>query len=123
MEEAFKKEVVRGLKEADLWTLRTHHPHELSGGEKQRLALLLAALSKRDLYLMDEVSSGLDKKRMEFAAREINQMAEKAPVILVTHDVELLFAVCHRVLVLCDKPYEMDIKGNERQILRIMGLP
>lgn len=120
-DEVYKQKVVDGLKEAELWKKRTHHLHDLSGGEKQRLALLLAGLANKECYLLDEISSGLDKRRMDFAAREIERMAQHAPVILVTHDAELLFSVCSKVLVLCEHPYEMNISGNEKEILRIMG--
>jgi len=58
---------------------------DLSGGERQRLAIILAVLLERELFLLDEITSALDrnlkKKTAEFFAGE-----EEWTVMVISHD-------------------------------------
>ena len=77
----------------DLWNKRSLRPQELSVGEKQRLTLILGLLSERKLLILDEPSAGLDFLRMDMVAKEIEKKKESQPIILITHDMELLSKV------------------------------
>ena len=47
----------------------------------------------------------------------IRKYAAKRPVVIITHDLELLFEVCNTVLMLDDKTYKkIPVKGNESKI-------
>lgn len=65
----------------------------LSGGEKQRIALIIAILLGRSVILLDEASSALDKDNKQAVADYFRQ-AQKITVLSVSHDVEWLgFAI------------------------------
>ena len=101
----------------DLWEKRLDHPQELSGGQKQRLALATAFLSGRRIIILDEPTSGLDYKRMDEIAKLILQCAQETPVLIITHDLELLFKVCNTALLLGENAYKkIPVNGNEREI-------
>ena len=63
-------------------------PFDLSGGEKQRLLVSIASLSKTNLYLMN--LRGLDYINMERIADLIKDLKEKGAVVIATHDPEFL---------------------------------
>lgn len=67
----------------------------LSGGEKQRIALIITLLLDRDLLLFDEISSALDERSTETIAAMIRESS--STILLVTHD-RRLTAVCDRVV-------------------------
>ena len=78
-----------------------HFPHELSGGEMQRVAVARALITSPKIILADEPSGSLDEKN----AREIIELIfelvkeKKTSLIFVTHD-EDLSKRCQRSLVL-----------------------
>jgi putative ABC transport system ATP-binding protein len=71
---------------------------KLSGGEKQRVALISALLLERDLYLFDEVTSALDEEARA-AAAEYFRAQTGLSALFVAHDPELR-AICDRVIAL-----------------------
>ena len=103
-------------------------PHEMSGGMRQRLALVRTVLADRRLLLLDEPFSGLDaltRREMNAWLRETDlvalgstagggatnaQDASGAPqrpaagVVLVTHDVDEALSLADRVVVLSARP-------------------
>lgn len=115
---AYLAEVKKYLIEFDLWDKRYLHPHELSGGEKQRLSIILAMLKKSKLLILDEPTAGLDYKRMNIVAKAIKEKINEIPVVLITHDLELLFKVCNTALLLSyDKSLKIKVEGNENKII------
>jgi len=77
-------------------------PHQLSGGELQRMALARILLIKPRFIFADEPTSRLDLSVQAHVIRFIAELAEKDQIgiLLVSHDLELLSAVCHRILIL-----------------------
>lgn len=71
---------------------RIHHrPHELSGGEKQRAALVRALVRKPDLILCDEPTGNLDHESAKVVASLLLELHQKqrSILIVVTHNLEL----------------------------------
>lgn len=86
-----EEEKIEVLKEFDLYDKKDYHPQILSGGEKQRLMIAKAIVSKKPIVIFDEPTSGLDKIQMNKIIRYIEKMREDNKLILViTHDKELI---------------------------------
>ena len=116
-DESYLQQAAEYLHTIDLWEKRLDHPQELSGGQKQRLALATAFLSDRRIIILDEPTSGLDYKRMDEIAKLILHCAQEVPVLIITHDLELLFKVCNTALLLGENAYKkIPVNGNEREI-------
>ena len=65
------------------------HPHDLSGGEQQRVALAKVLLTKPKILLLDEPTKGLDsffKVKFSGILRKLQQ--QNITVIMVSHDIE-----------------------------------
>ncbi|MBE7096530.1 ABC transporter ATP-binding protein [Bacillus cereus] len=82
---------------------KNHYPNQLSGGEKQRVAITRAFMNNPDLILADEPTASLDSKRarevVEMMKREVTESQKAA--IMITHD-ERMLDVCDRILTLRD---------------------
>jgi len=70
----------------------------LSGGEKQRVAMISALLLKRDLYLFDETTSALDVETRAAVVTYLNELKDFT-ALFVTHDQNIL-ALSTRVLTI-----------------------
>lgn len=70
--------------------LKTKHPTQISGGEKQRAALSRAIVTKPKLLLLDEPFSALDSGTKEIIYQEFTSFKKEfqIPTILITHDTE-----------------------------------
>ena len=68
-----------------------HKPNELSGGEKQRVAVARALINNPDVILADEPSGSLDSKNKEELHRLFFELRDKfnQTLVIVTHDKEL----------------------------------
>lgn len=86
-----------------------HYPHQLSGGMRQRAALVRTLALQPDVLLLDEPFSALDyqtRLRLEGEVAEILRSRGKA-AILVTHDIAEAVAMSDRVIVLSQRPAEI----------------
>lgn len=68
--------------------LKSKYPHEISGGEQQRVALARSLATNPDLLMLDEPFSALDKDLKETLYSEISLVfsERKSTILLVTHD-------------------------------------
>lgn len=80
-------------------------PGELSGGMLKRAALARAIALDPELLFLDEPTSGLDPASAAGVDTLIQetQAASGATVLIVSHDIDLLWRVCHRVAVLGER--------------------
>jgi ABC-2 type transport system ATP-binding protein len=72
----------------------------LSKGYKQRLGLAQAILHKPDLLILDEPTSGLDPKQIIEIRELIRELGENHTVLLSTHILPEVNAICNRVLII-----------------------
>nr|WP_231282780.1 ATP-binding cassette domain-containing protein [Mobiluncus mulieris] len=98
------------LHDLDLWDLRERHPLSLSGGQKQRLVIASALAWRKQVYIFDEPTSGVDYRHLLQIADQLRTLADTgAVVIVVTHDFELLEHAADTVIRLA--PHEPDTKS------------
>ena len=82
------------------------HPSELSGGMRQRVALIRTLALKPELLLLDEPFSALDyQTRLELCDHIFEIIkSEKKTAILVTHDIQEAISMSDRIIVLSARP-------------------
>ena len=83
-----------------------HHPHQLSGGMRKRVALAQTMINEPKVLLMDEPFSALDVQTRVLMQDELLQLwsTARASVVFVTHDLEEAIALADRVVVMTAGP-------------------
>lgn len=89
------------VNELNLSSLLNRHPQDLSGGEKQRVAIASAILSGKEWIILDEPTSGLDYKNM----LAVSHLLKKAQtfglfILVISHDNEFLSKTTQYILTL-----------------------
>ena len=94
------------LKEYGLFDFRNSYPRQLSGGMRQRAALIRTLSLSPSLLLLDEPFSALDYQTRLKVSNDIGSILKKQPVtaILVTHDLSEAISMADRVLILSKRP-------------------
>jgi NitT/TauT family transport system ATP-binding protein len=94
------------LEKYDLKHCENCHPSQLSGGMRQRAALIRTLATEPDILLLDEPFSALDYQTRLSVSEDISKIirAEKKTAILVTHDISEAIALSDRVIVLSKRP-------------------
>ena len=98
----------------------TAYPRALSGGMRQRAALIRTLITDPDILLLDEPFSALDyQTRLYLEGVLMEAVAEfNKTVVLVTHDIDEAVALSRRVVVLNQRPttvkavYDIDIREH-----------
>jgi ABC-2 type transport system ATP-binding protein len=91
----------------------------LSKGYKQRIGLAQAILHNPDLLILDEPTSGLDPKQIIEIRQLIRELGENHTVLLSTHILPEINALCNRVLIINQGRIVMD--GHPDQLASSMG--
>ena len=96
------KKCIKLLETVGLKNRVSHYPHELSGGEQQRVAIARSLISSPEILIADEPTGNLDKKNSKEVIELIFQLQKnhKSTLILVTHDKSLAD--------LCDETITLD---------------
>jgi len=97
---------------------------QLSGGQRQALALLMASISNPDLLLLDEHTAALDPRTsahiMELTQRIITQ--RNITTLMVTHNLEYAIGYGSRMTMLHKGKVLFDISGEQKKSQTIEGL-
>lgn len=83
-----------------------HYPHQLSGGMRQRVALMRTFLFERDLILLDEPFGALDALTRSMMQRWLLDIwvKHKRTVLFITHDLDEAIFLGDRVMVMSARP-------------------
>ena len=113
-----------------LTNLLNRFPHELSGGEQQRVCIARALIREPDLLLMDEPFSNLDSSIKSKIQNEVYKILKNTntTTILVTHDIKDTFDISDKILVFkagivqqYDQPEEMYCNPVNCYCAKILG--
>ena len=100
------EEALQMLQQYGLSSFKDAKPSELSGGMRQRAALIRTLLLKPQILLLDEPFSALDYQTRLAVGDDIGQIIhkEKKTAILVTHDLSEAISLADRIIVLSKRP-------------------
>ena len=117
-----KDEIDRTLEKVDLLAYKERHPLSLSGGQMQRLAVVVSDICGKELLVFDEPTSGLDLKSMEEVGALTRSLATQGKVLLIiTHDIEFMMRICTRILFIQDGEIVEDLSGGQKEkIVRLL---
>ena len=94
------------LKKYDLYAFKDQRPNELSGGMRQRVALIRTLVLEPELLLLDEPFSALDFQTRLKVCDDVYEMikSEKKTALLVTHDISEAISMSQKVIILSKRP-------------------
>jgi len=94
------------LEKYGLWEFREAYPAALSGGMRQRAALIRTLAVKPSLLLLDEAFSALDYQTRVTVSCDVYNIlrSENKTMIMVTHDIPEAVAMSDRVIILSRRP-------------------
>ncbi len=97
------------LKQFNLEKYADKYPKQLSGGMRQRVALIRTYMFKRNIFLLDEAFSALDAiTKKELHKWYLNLKKEfNLTTLLITHDIEEAIFLSNRIYILANKPGEI----------------
>lgn len=102
------------------------YPKELSGGMRQRAALIRTLATNPDILLLDEPFSALDYQTRLNVTQDVSEIirSEGKTAILITHDISEAISLADRILVLSSRPahvaytHELDFQDEKNPLKR-----
>ena len=94
------------FKEYGLWDFKDQRPSELSGGMRQRVALIRTLALSPELLLLDEPFSALDYQTRLSVSADIGRIiiSSEKTVLLITHDLSEAISLSDKILVFSKRP-------------------
>jgi len=112
-----QRRVGQALQALQIEKLRDRAPHQLSGGEKKRVALASVLSLAPEVWLLDEPSAGLDPRSVSWLIEFVETQRQTGKTaVIATHDLGLVEAAADRVCVL-DEAHHLIAEGTPREIL------
>lgn len=94
------------LKKYHLYEFKDKYPNQLSGGMRQRAALIRTLAIKPKILLLDEAFSALDYQTRIMVTKDIYDILRKEGItaLIVTHDISEAISMSDRVIILSNRP-------------------
>ena len=117
-----KNYVLELLKKYGLYEFKDKYPMQLSGGMRQRVALIRTLAIRPNILLLDEAFSALDYQTRLMVTEDIYKILKQEGItaIMVTHDISEAISMSDRVIVLSNRPatvkniYTIDFEMENR---------
>ncbi len=115
--EEMRKRVEWALNLADINDLRERSPHEVSGGQQQRIAIAAVLAMQPEIIVLDEPTSFLDPLSAEKIFEVIHELNKELgiTVVLVEHRLDLTAKYANHIIIMDEGKVCFD--GNPREIL------
>lgn len=118
--EKSKRRVMELLEKYGLIDFKDKYPSELSGGMRQRVALIRTLALSPKLLLLDEPFSALDYVTRLSVCNDVYRIIknEKITTVLISHDISEAISLCDRIAMLTERParikkiFDVNIPGN-----------
>lgn len=108
------------LEQFGLAELKHQLVERLSGGEKQKLSVLLTLIPNPKVIFLDEITTGLDTAARRDVLKLLKKLkAEKTTIFLVSHNLDEVEQLCNRVLIL--KHGRQLISGTVQEVIAASG--
>lgn len=125
------KKVENMLNKYGLSGFKDYYPHQLSGGMRQRVALIRTLATNPEILLLDEPFSAVDYQTRLAVSDEVYKIIkfEGKTSIMVTHDISEAVAISDRVVVLSKRPgqlkniYEIKFSIDDRTPIKSREAP
>ena len=106
---------LRYIRMVGLGNFADYHPHQLSGGMRQRVNIARALAVDPDVLLMDEPFGALDAQTREVMGGELLRIWErdKKTALFVTHDIDEAIFLADRVIVMGRNP------GHIKEVIKV----
>ncbi len=107
-----KSKIDEILKKYGLYEFKEYYPKQLSGGMRQRVALIRTLILNPDILLLDEPFSSLDYQSKIIVQEDIYKIIKesKKTTLIVTHDISEAIALADYVYVLSKRPSTIKAK-------------
>ena len=115
-------EIKRVIRATDIESKILSPISTLSRGYKQRVGIAQAILGKPKLLILDEPTNGLDPKQTNLVRELIRDLSKNATVILSTHIMQEVDALCSRALIVRDGELVVDAELDELKKSNILSL-
>src|SRR5690625_3496793 len=88
------------IDELNISHITQQYPHEISGGEKQRVALIRAIATEPELLLLDEPFSALDEQSKQLGYEQLRYIHQlwDIPIILVSHQINEITKLSSKII-------------------------